>query len=187
MQDRCCRKTDLQYKYYGGRGIKICDEWLKDFMSFYEWAMSHGYSKELSIDRIDVNGNYEPDNCRWVNQLQQANNKRNNVTIEIDGVKKTLPEWARHFGINKETAYSRLKRGWNPKDALTKEAKVAKLYEYNGESHTSGEWSRITGLYDRKTVMVRVDKLGWSIEKAITTPIGRTRPRKKGGGTNGQN
>lgn len=179
MHDRCCRKTDSQYKYYGGRGIKICDEWVNDFLSFYEWSMSNGYSDNLSIDRIDVNGDYSPDNCRWADQLQQANNKRNNIVIEIDGVKKTLPEWARQLGTSKELAYTRIANGWNQKDAVTKKPKKTRMYEYDGVKHTSQEWAEITGLYDRTIVRQRVDKLGWSVEKAVTTPV---RKIKKGGG-----
>ena len=72
MKNRCYCKTSDRYSYYGGRGIKICDEWLADFMNFYNWAMANGYNDKLTIDRINVNGNYEPSNCRWITKGEQS-------------------------------------------------------------------------------------------------------------------
>lgn len=79
IRNRCGRSTASDYKYYGGRGITICDEWMRSFEAFYNWAMSNGYHEDLTIDRIDVNGNYEPSNCRWVTMKEQAHNKRNST------------------------------------------------------------------------------------------------------------
>ena len=76
MKTRCYRKSYHAFRHYGGRGIRVCDEWLHDFQAFYDWAMSHGYTDDLSIDRIDTNGNYSPDNCRWVTMAEQNKNKR---------------------------------------------------------------------------------------------------------------
>ena len=75
MKSRCYNKNHFEFKYWGGKGVSVCDEWRNDFISFYNWAMSHGYSDELSIDRIDGNGNYCPDNCRWATPLEQVLNR----------------------------------------------------------------------------------------------------------------
>ena len=85
MKRRCYNKNFKQYKDYGGRGISVCEEWLYSFRNFYDWAMSHGFSEELEIDRIDNDGNYEPDNCRWVTHKVNANNrKRKYVDSEVN-------------------------------------------------------------------------------------------------------
>lgn len=99
MKKRCYNTSALNYKDYGGRGITVCDEWLK-YEAFRDWALSHGYDDTLSIDRIDVNGNYKPDNCRWVDCVAQANNKRNSVRYEYNGEMHTSPEWARILGVD---------------------------------------------------------------------------------------
>ncbi len=92
MRGRCNCVTDKKYNIYGGRGITICEEW-NDFKNFNDWALANGYREGLTIDRIDVNGNYEPSNCRWVNNKVQSNNRRNNIIINIDGVEHTLMQW----------------------------------------------------------------------------------------------
>ena len=119
MRRRCYAKNRPQYKNYGQRGISVCKEWDGDFVSFYNWAISNGYSDELTLDRIDVNGNYCPENCRWATPKEQANNKRTNHIIEIDGVAKTISEWADICGISPITIRTRLNRGWFGKELLS--------------------------------------------------------------------
>lgn len=114
MRQRC-RDTDR--KNYGGRGIKVCDEW-QNYSKFREWALSHGYADNLSIDRINVNGNYEPSNCRWANAKQQALNKRNNHLLAYKGKSQTIVQWAEEIGISRVTLLTRIRRGWSVERAI---------------------------------------------------------------------
>lgn len=108
MKQRCYNVNAPNYKNYGGRGIKICDEWLENNQNFYDWSIKNGYSDDLSIDRINVNGNYEPNNCRWATPKQQANNRRNSVIVKLLNQNKTVAEWADYFGITYKDCYQRL-------------------------------------------------------------------------------
>lgn len=116
--DRCYCESHTAYKNYGGRGIKVCDEWRNDFNAFYEWALSNGFSKELTIDRVDVNGSYCPENCRWVSMKEQCNNRRNTVKITIKGQTKSVSEWAELNNLDRTTLKWRLKHGWKEEDLL---------------------------------------------------------------------
>lgn len=109
MIDRCYRVKDKQYKNYGDRGITVCNEWQGEhgFENFYEWAMNNGYSDSLTIDRIDVDGNYEPSNCRFITIKEQARNKRTNVLITIGEETKCVTEWCELFGIPRWVVYQR--------------------------------------------------------------------------------
>lgn len=116
MKKRCYNKNSNAYENYGGRGIIICQEWLDDFMNFYNWAMENGYSDSLSIDRIDTNGNYEPSNCRWADDKTQSLNKRETIYFELFGEKKPLKEWCEYAEIKYARAYQRYKNGNQPFD-----------------------------------------------------------------------
>ena len=108
MKTRTTNKNCPEYKNYGGRGIKICDEWLSDFRKFYYWSINNGYKDELTIDRIDVNGNYEPSNCRWTTQKVQQNNRTNNHNITYNGETHTMKQWAERLGIKYKTLERRI-------------------------------------------------------------------------------
>lgn len=123
MRARCRNSQNTAYKHYGARGISVCAEWDRSYSCFRSWALSHGYDDSLSIDRIDVDGNYCPENCRWVDWDTQCYNKTN-------------------------TRY------------LT----------YKGETKPLGTWARLKGM-SRNTLRSRLDFLGWSVEKALETPV----------------
>lgn len=129
MKTRCTNEKQAKYKRYGGRGITICDEWLHDFGAFYDWATQNGYSEYLTIDRIDNDGNYCPENCRWIPMREQAANKSTNHLITHDGRTLTISEWARQIGISREVLKDRICRyGWDSDRALTTPVRKHKNY-----------------------------------------------------------
>ena len=119
MRERCYDKNSKPFKNYGGRGISICDEWKNDFAAFRDWALANGYREDLSIDRIDVNGNYCPENCRWITLEDQQRNKRTVKPITWNGETHFLPEWAEITGIKYGTLWKRLHEG-KPLDEVFK-------------------------------------------------------------------
>lgn len=108
MKTRCYNEHSEKYKNYGGRGITVCDEWRNDFQAFYNWAINNGYDDNLTIDRIDVNEDYSPSNCRWITNKEQQRNRRNNRNITINGETHCLSEWCEILGLNYNTVRSRL-------------------------------------------------------------------------------
>jgi len=113
MTARCYHEHDKNYKLYGGRGIIMCDEWKDNFLAFLDWAIINGWHPGLSIDRIDNNENYCPDNCRWATMKTQNNNQRSNRIINVNGETKTLTQWAETAGIKRETIDYRISAGWD--------------------------------------------------------------------------
>lgn len=108
MIERCENKNRGNYKYYGGKGISVCEEWRRNPLSFYDWAIKNGYNDNLTIDRINADGNYEPSNCRWVDMKTQNRNKDNNVSVIYKGEEKPLCEWCELLGIPYETIRYRI-------------------------------------------------------------------------------
>lgn len=194
MINRCENPKAANYYLYGGRGIKVCDEW-HNIEIFEQWVSDSNYEPGLSIDRIDVNGNYEPSNCRWVTAKEQANNRRNTIYVTIDGITKTISEWADFSGINRSTLNSRyndgvrgvmllhkvedttFKQGYNRyenkghyEDMRTSYGNNdVEIWELDGEKHSISEWGTIKGI-NEDTLRSRRSR-GWSIEKTLTTPI----------------
>jgi len=118
MKERCYNKNNNRYYCYGQRGIKVCNEWLNDFVLFYNWAINNGYKDNLTIDRIDVNGNYEPDNCRWLTNKEQSQNRRSNFNITLGNKTQCLTKWAEDYNISEGTVRDRIKRGWDIEKAI---------------------------------------------------------------------
>lgn len=133
MKKRCYNTKHIQYKNYGGRGIRICDEWndrelvkisgfryTKGYLAFKKWALENGYADNLTIDRIDVNGNYEPSNCRWVDWRTQNNNRRNNHYLTYKGKTQSIAEWCRELGLNYILICNRIRSDWSVEKAFEK-------------------------------------------------------------------
>lgn len=112
MKQRCALITSASYKYYGKKGVFVCKEW-QQFSNFQKWAQQNGYAEGLSIDRIDVNGNYCQENCRWATKSAQANNTSRNRMLSFRGEQKTMSQWADAFGISYGTMNHRIQRGWD--------------------------------------------------------------------------
>ena len=119
MKQRCINPKHPAYKNYGGRGITVCEEWLSSFSVFMTWATANGYSEDLSIDRIDVNGSYCPENCRWITMKEQGFNRRNNHIITYNGKTQTMRQWSDELGIDYEVIAKRLNTlRWSAEDAF---------------------------------------------------------------------
>lgn len=117
MLQRCNNTKEMSYKHYGARGISVCDSWMLSYQDFLQ-DMGERPSLEHSLDRIDNNGHYCPENCRWATRVEQLNNKRTNVHIDYNGQSMTVAQWARHIGIKTQTLRMRLYRGWQIEKAL---------------------------------------------------------------------
>lgn len=126
IKQRCCNPNYFQYKDYGGRGITVCQAWLNDYRAFRDWAYANGYAEEIlpnglnkwTIERIDVNGNYEPENCTFITTQEQQFNKRDNVVLNYKGETKTATEWANQLNISPHIIWNRLKSGWSVEETL---------------------------------------------------------------------
>lgn len=169
MKKRCYCQKCKSYKNYGGRGIIVCSEWLHDFKTFYDWAIAKGYDETLSIERLDVNGNYEPSNCCWATRKEQANNKRNNRYITVEGETMTIAQCAEKTGLKDMTLRNRLKSdSFVCDDVFRKPVQHAHLIEFNGMTKTLRQWSIYTGI-NYRTLYKRIFELNWDITKALTT------------------
>ena len=120
MKSRCLNPNDNSYFRYGGRGICVCEEWINSFESFYDWSMKNGYTDSMTIERIDNNGNYCPENCRWATQKEQCRNRRTNAVFEYMGEKHILTEWCEILNLEYKLVHNRIrKHGWSFERAVS--------------------------------------------------------------------
>lgn len=174
MKDRCYNSNNPQYKWYGGKGVYIADEWLHDPDAFCNWARAHGYGSDLTIDRIDFNGPYTPDNCRWVTMKEQQNNKSSNHLLTYQGKTQNINQWAQELGMKREIIKDRLLSGWSTEEALSRPPKQVDpaTVEYQGKTYIISELAEKYNLaYD--VLRHRILKQGMPIEEALTKPVGR--------------
>lgn len=172
IKDRCYNPNNQDYKHYGGRGISVCDEWKSDFMVFYKWALSTGYGEELTIDRIDTNGWYSPENCRWVSMIEQSNNRRNNKVITFRGESLTIAQWSRKTGVKYGDIQNRLNYGYSFEEAIN--PNFDRVYQCKSEQNQKlRDLCKEKGV-SYKLVYQRV-RAGWDIEKALNTPSRRSK------------
>lgn len=172
MRERCYIPRKIGYHNYGGRGIVVCEQWKgsNDFLNFYNWAMANGYRDDLTIDRIDVNGNYEPSNCRWASQKEQQNNKRNTIYITYKNETKPLVEWSQMFNMNYMTLLRRFRDKWSAERMFETPIKGSRRFlEYNGKRYKCSELAHQYGLRS-ETLLYRLSK-GLKIEEALTKPL----------------
>lgn len=171
MIARCENPSHRSYADYGGRGIRVCAKWRESFPAFLT-DMGKRPGSRYSVERIDNDGNYEPENCRWATDIEQANHRRGNRIIEHDGESLTLAEWSRKLGISYGVIQSRLDRGWPASRALlpgnqSREASAMVMLEFNGERMCASDWERRVGL-GIGTIRHRLRR-GWSVDRAIGT------------------
>ena len=168
MTKRCYYPDNQNYKYYGGKGIVICNEWKSDFSSFKKWALENGYQDNLTIDRINTNGNYEPSNCRWVSMKEQCNNRTSNHLITYKGKTQNLKQWCIELNLNYGIMESRINRyKWSIEKAFeTKTNFRMVMITYKNKTQTLKQWCDELDL-NYKLTHSRIHRLHWDIEKAF--------------------
>ena len=182
MVNRCYDKNNIRYNIYGGRGITVCDEWLdnkililgrrisKGWLAFKEWALSHGYRDDLTIDRIDNNKGYSPDNCRWVTPKEQANNRHTSILVTYKGKNKTLPQWCEELNLDYSVVRQRIKvLHWSVEKAFEIDSNPRINYlTYKGRTLSISQWCKELNL-NFWLVRSRLRR-GWTVEKTFETP-----------------
>ena len=168
MKRRCYDTKIPKYKSYGGRGIAVCNEWRNSYLAFKEWAINNGYNDMLTLYRIDVNGNYEPNNCRWITKLEQRWNRTDTVYVTYKGKQYCISYILRELGLlsHMSSIKKRIKNGMSFDEAVTKPFDRRMLIEYNGVIKSIDEWANFYGI-KKHTLYKRLTKMKLSFEEAI--------------------
>lgn len=181
MKQRCYNPNNPGYKWYGGRGITVCPQWLARGTGFETFLQDMGArpGPEYSIERRRVNDNYEPSNCYWATPDKQNNNTRRNIFLEHDGKRLTMQQWSEETGIPYDRLHARYRYGWSVEDILrtekggyTKDRKLSDkqtILTFEGETLNLSQWSRRLGI-DYEVLRSR-HRYGWSTERILTTPV----------------
>ncbi len=171
MKARCFNVKNKRYDRYGGRGITICARWHDSFEAFLA-DMGERPTRYHSLERIDNDGTYSAENCRWATSTEQARNRRSSRLVTFKGETKTIAEWAQTTGINEGTIGSRLANGWTPERIFTATTgrNRGRFITLGSTTHTLVEWAKITG-FSQRTITTRLDKKGWSVERALSQPL----------------
>ena len=185
MKKRCYGSYRKQFQDYGGRGIVVCDEWkdtsrviinkhyvTKGWLNFKKWALSNGYDDNLTIDRIDVNKNYCPENCRWITTKEKNNNKRSNKVFTYKDKTQTLAQWCEELNLPYHSIKHRLSiYGFSFEEAIKAKDYRAHYITYKGKEKSIKEWCLELNL-DYKVISARLNR-GWDIEKAFELPVNK--------------
>lgn len=164
IKKRCYNKNSPRYKDYGGRGIVMCDEWAdpqNGYDCFVDWAMEHGYTDEMTIERIDVNGNYCPENCKWITLKEQSNNTRHTIWVDYKGEHIQLMKLCERLGVKYDTVHGRIRQhGWSVEKAIETPSQLETSFAAKCRAH---------GMKP-SVVADRINRLGWDEERALNTP-----------------
>jgi hypothetical protein len=168
MRERCLRTNHPAFHRYGGRGIKVCARW-DSFLNFLE-DMGPKPGDGFTLERLNNDGDYEPDNCKWATPREQGNNRSDNRLLEFRGETLTIAEWASRLGLRHTTIRMRLEKGWSVEKALTPKLRPStRALTLRNETLTLAEWSERTGIASN-TIRMRLAN-GWGAERALTTPV----------------
>jgi len=180
MKGRCLNPNNGRYAQYGGRGITVCDRWRDSFEAFLA-DMGERPTHYHSLERIDNDGPYNPDNCRWATKIDQARNRRSSHLVTFNGETKTIAGWAEATDLNYDLIERRLNaQGWTPERTFRAaiERNRGRLITLGSETHTLVGWSKITG-FSQRTITTRLDEKGWTVEQALAVPVNPHRDYKK--------
>lgn len=176
MMRRCYAPADIGYSRYGGRGITVCRQWRESFEAFLS-GMGERPSKRHQIERIDNNGNYEPENCRWATRKEQARNRRSQRSLTFDGETLCVTEWAERLGFTERQLRNRIHQGWPVERILTEPVNhTRRMLTHSGETLCIAEWARRTGL-SIQTICYRLDVQNHTAEDALTIPVKKRKRR----------